>query len=65
VLPKNSIDGYDALLKCFVQSSLPEGETHHVMWWDELSATSIAIDHLERSGRPVRVDISYGWAPSY
>ena len=60
VLPKNSIDGYDALLKCFVRSALPDDETHHVMWGDELFSTPIADDHLERSGRPVRVDIKHG-----
>ncbi len=65
VLPKNSIDGYDALLKCFVQASLPEGEDHHVMWWDYLDGLLTDEEHLERSGRPVRVDIKHGWAPSY
>jgi len=63
-LPKNSIDGYDALLKCLVQGPTEE-ESHHLMWWDDFEGSSVAVDHLERSGRPVRVDIKYGWAPSF
>lgn len=65
-LPENGIDGYDALLKCFVQGSQPEEEDlHTTMWWEAFEGDPVAVDHLERSGRPVRVDIKHGWAPSF
>lgn len=50
VSPINEIDGYDALLKFFLKRG---------------SDPTADVKHLERSGRPVRVDIKYGWVVSY
>jgi hypothetical protein len=60
-IPNNSLDGPDALLKFFL---LKRGQSpQHAM--DHLDPSSNDEEHLERSGRPVSVDINYGWANSY
>lgn len=48
-LPKNSIDGYSALLKVF----LKRGDK------------PLELEHLERSGRPFRATLKEGWIRSY
>lgn len=72
VLPKNGIDGYAALLKYFVNNPMRvvdyvsgEEELNYQKWYDVLISPQTDPEHLERSGRPVRVDIKYGWANSY
>jgi hypothetical protein len=49
-LPRNSLDGHGALLKFFLKrGGLPSADGRH----------------LERSGRPLAVDIKLRWAPPY
>jgi len=62
VLPKNKIDGSDALLKFFV---LKRGNDPHDEGGHKMDILVKSIDHLERSGRPVRVDMKYGSASPY
>lgn len=50
VIPRDPLDGEDALLKCFLKRG------------DEPFADS---HHLERAGRPVAVDIKLRWVPPY
>jgi hypothetical protein len=50
VLPRNSVDGADALLKCFLKrGNMPVADRKH----------------LERSGRPMAVDIKPRWAQPF
>jgi hypothetical protein len=49
VLPKNVLDGQDALLKCFLSAGVGLHDERH----------------LERSGRPRAVDIKPRWTPPY
>ncbi len=57
-IPLNKLDGVDALLKFFL---LKRGQSpQHAL--DYLNPVSMDEEHLERSGRPVSVDINYGWA---
>jgi hypothetical protein len=72
--PRDSLDGSGALLKCLhrMEARTRQGYDHrfppvesdptldflHRQSWDSPSPD---MDHLERSGRPKRVDIKLGW----
>jgi len=55
-LPSNPLDGPGALLKYFLRS---ESDDPRLPWLDPLELDKY---HLERSGRPQRVDIKLRWA---
>jgi len=61
VLPKNSIDGVPALLKGFI---LKRGYNDPLDEGGQLKFLADYLvqsdDHLDRSGRPIRVDMTYG-----
>jgi len=49
-IPRNKIEGSDALLKCFLHMETAE-------------MPNPDVDHLERSGRPQSVHLKLGWYP--
>jgi len=57
--PRDHLDGEGALLKCLARKAIPEPYT---WFWDPPDAIDLTVDkeHLERTGRPKRVDIKLG-----
>jgi len=53
-LPKDSLGGYEALLKFFLKRDSPLG-----------SLPAVDKNHLERAGRPVSVDIKHRWVSPF
>jgi len=64
-LPQDNLDGEGALLKCLAR----EAEIWPYSWQDHpisvLSVASADLEHLERTGRPLRVDIRQGTKPPF
>jgi len=69
VAPSDPLDGHAALLKVLL-SGARRGDEVHDQWGvktpsavlDELFPPGAAEDHLQRSGRPLAVDIKLAWA---
>jgi hypothetical protein len=57
-IPVSKLEDYAALLKSLI---LLERKFESTVW----NLPDSKIEHLERSGRPVAVDIKPGWGPSY
>jgi len=57
--PRDHLDGEGALLKCLSRKAIPEP---YSWFWDQPDAADLTVDkeHLERTGRPKRVDIKLG-----
>jgi len=57
--PRDHLEGEGALLKCLARKAIPEP---YNMFWEEPDAIDLTVDkeHLERTGRPKRVDIKLG-----
>jgi len=68
-LPRDPLDGYGALLKCFLKSELGEqSEDDHSLYreWHHLMFPASADgEHLERAGRPMAVRIKPKWVTPY
>jgi len=64
-LPVDKLDGEGALLKCLSR----EAEVWPYSWQDHpisvISVASADAEHLERTGRPLRVDIRQGTKPPF
>lgn len=60
--PRNNIDGHGALLKYFLRASRTSVGDQNLR---HLTPAVLDEDHLERSGRPQRVDIKLGWYQPY
>jgi hypothetical protein len=63
--PQDFLEGEGALLKCLsgtgnYRFGLPNRVTR-----DDIGFVRVDDEHLERSGRPERVDIKLGWGPPY
>ncbi|DAD51734.1 TPA_asm: RNA-directed RNA polymerase [ssRNA phage Zoerhiza.4_17] len=59
--PRDSLDGAGALLKCLLrtaEANLPLGVCNSK---PSIDVASVDDEHLERSGRPERVNIKLGW----
>jgi len=60
--PPDLLEGDGALLKCLLRSMDPTGDIFaFVRTGPRLDAASVDDEHLERSGRPERVNIRLGW----
>lgn len=60
-IPRDSLDGIGALQKWFLSAERRDVGTQK---FPHLG-TSADADHLERAGRPKRLDMRLGWFPSY
>ena len=64
LLPRDSLEGMGALLKCFLMSRGLEDAYDDPRFADRLSHlwdSNVSEDHLRRAGRPRSVDIRLGW----
>lgn len=66
--PRSNLNGYGALLKCFLMQGVEKDST----FWNVPSQNLDYLDplvadkeHLERAGRPKAVNIKLGWVSSY
>lgn len=59
--PRSNLSGYGALLKCLLMQGVDTASP----FWDLLYPRNADDKHLERAGRPDRVDINIRWVPSY
>jgi len=70
-LPKNSLEDYGALLKCLLPDARSAQSNMRIFGqadngrWAVVSPATVDEDHLERSGRPLVVDIKLRMAPPY
>jgi hypothetical protein len=57
--PRDTLEGEGALLKCLARKAIPEP---YDRFWNPSDAIDFTVDkeHLERTGRPKRVDIKLG-----
>jgi len=66
IIPSNSLDGIDALLKNFLKTGAKVFDVEYLEQIDDLAHRPFHDKkHLERSGRPVRVDMMYGWVQPF
>jgi hypothetical protein len=66
--PPDHLEGSGALLKCFARRSWEFSGFNNLRAASTESVSadpSVDTDHLERSGRPERVNIKLGWRPPY
>lgn len=59
--PRSNLSGHGALLKCLLMQGVDTASP----FWDLLYPRNADVKHLERAGRPDRVDINIRWVPSY
>jgi len=58
--PSDKLDGEGALLKCLMRKAVPDPYSRIWAKPDHLDDIVVETEHLERSGRPKRVDIMLG-----
>jgi hypothetical protein len=63
--PVDKLEGYGALLKCLSRKDHQRFAIKRPLVSPHLDAASVDTEHLERSGRPERVNIKLGWRPPY